>query len=69
VHPAHFGGISEFSAWFALAPLLALLLLGEAPPGEESSVEVWLGHQILRGMRHVPLHSDVLDETENYHPR
>jgi hypothetical protein len=51
---------------FALAPLLALLLLGEAPPGEESSVEVWAGHQILRGMRHVPLHSDVLDETENY---
>ena len=50
----------------ALAPLLALVLLGEAPPVEAASVEVWAGHQILRGMRHVPLHSDVLDETENF---
>ena len=51
---------------FALAPLLALLLLGETPSAEASPAEVWVGHQILRGMRHVPLHSDVLDETENY---
>ncbi|HJX54548.1 MAG TPA: hypothetical protein VJ801_17410 [Polyangia bacterium] len=51
---------------FALAPLLAVLLLGETPPVEASPAEVWAGHQILRGMRHVPLHSDVLDETENY---
>jgi hypothetical protein len=50
----------------ALAPLLASVLLGEAPPVEAPSVEVWAGHQILRGMRHVPLHSDVLDETESY---
>jgi hypothetical protein len=51
---------------FALAPLLAVLLLGETPPGETSPAEVWAGHHILRGMRHVPLHRDVLDETENF---
>ena len=51
---------------FALAPLLALLLLGETPSVAASPAEVWAGHQILRGMRHVPLHSAVLDETENY---
>ena len=50
----------------ALAPLLAVLLLGETPPVEASPVEVWAGHHILRGMRHVPLHSDVLDEAENF---
>jgi hypothetical protein len=46
--------------------LLALLLFGETPSADASPAEVWAGHQILRGMRHVPLHSDVLDETENY---
>jgi hypothetical protein len=51
---------------FALAPLLALLLLGETPPVEASPAEVWAGHHILRGMRHVPLHRDVLDEAENF---
>jgi len=51
---------------FILAPLLALLLLGETPPVEASPVELWAGHHILRGMRHVPLHSDVLDEAENF---
>jgi hypothetical protein len=51
---------------FAAAPLLALLLLGETPSIDASPIEIWAGHQILRGMRHVPLHSDVLDETENY---
>jgi len=51
---------------FALTSLLALILLGETPPVEASPVELWAGHHILRGMRHVPLHSDVLDETENY---
>jgi hypothetical protein len=51
---------------FALTSLLALLLLGETPPVEASPVEVWAGHHILRGMRHVPLHKDVLDETENF---
>ena len=48
------------------APLLALLLLGESSPAEPAPIEVWVGHQILRGMRHVRLHSDVPDETENY---
>ena len=51
---------------FILAPLLALLVLGETPPVEASPVELWAGHHILRGMRHVPLHSDVLDEAENF---
>jgi len=51
---------------FAAAPLIALLLLGENPPGATTTTEVWAGHQILRGMRHVRLHSDVPDETENY---
>lgn len=51
---------------FALAPLFAVLLLGETPPVEASPVEVWAGHQILRGKRHVPLHGDVPVETENY---
>ena len=51
---------------FALAPLLAFLLLGEAPSSEASSVEVWAGHQILHGKRHVPLHGDVPIETQNF---
>jgi hypothetical protein len=51
---------------FTLAPLLALLVLGETPPVEASPVELWAGHHILRGMRHVPFHSDVLDEAENF---
>ena len=51
---------------FAPTVLLALLLFGETPSADASPAEVWAGHQILRGMRHVPLHSDVLDETENY---
>jgi hypothetical protein len=51
---------------FVLAPLLALLVLGETPPVEASPVELWAGHHILRGMRHVPFHSDVLDEAENF---
>ena len=51
---------------FTLAPLLALLVLGETPPVEASPVELWAGHHILRGMRHVPLHRDVLDEAENF---
>jgi hypothetical protein len=51
---------------FALSPLLALLLLGETPTVEASPPEVWAGHHILRGTRHVPLHSDVLDEAENF---
>ncbi|MGA7740554.1 MAG: hypothetical protein WBP56_19755 [Polyangia bacterium] len=51
---------------FTLAPLLALLLLGETPTVEASPPEVWAGHHILRGKRHVPLHGDVPVETENY---
>jgi hypothetical protein len=51
---------------FVLAPLLALLVLGETPPVETTPVELWAGHHILRGMRHVPLHSAVLDEAENF---
>jgi hypothetical protein len=50
----------------ALAPLLAFLLLGQAPSSEAPSVEVWAGHQILHGKRHVPLHGDVPIETQNF---
>jgi hypothetical protein len=51
---------------FAAAPLLALLVLGDPPSGEAAATEVWAGHQILRGMRHIPWHKDAPDETENY---
>ncbi|HJX65072.1 MAG TPA: hypothetical protein VJ860_14105 [Polyangia bacterium] len=51
---------------FILAPLLALLVLGETPSVEASPAEVWAGHHIVRGKRHVPLHGDVPIETENF---
>jgi hypothetical protein len=51
---------------FILAPLLALLVLGETPSVESSPAEVWAGHHIVRGKRHVPLHGDVPIETENF---
>lgn len=51
---------------FACSPFLALVLLGATPPAQGSAVEVWAGHEILRGVRHVPLHGDVPVQTENY---
>jgi len=51
---------------FILSPLLALLVLGETPSVEASPAEVWAGHHILQGKRHVPLHGDVPIETEDY---
>jgi hypothetical protein len=51
---------------FASVPLLAVLLFGGTPPAEASPVEVWAGHQILRGKRHLPLYGDVPVETQNY---
>jgi hypothetical protein len=51
---------------FALSSLFAIVLLGATPAAEASPVEVWVGHEILRGLRHVPLHGDVPIETENY---
>jgi hypothetical protein len=50
----------------ASAPLLALLLFGDTPPVKASPIEVWAGHQILRGKRHLPLYGDVPVETQNY---
>jgi hypothetical protein len=51
---------------FALSSLLGLLLLGGTPPAATPTVEVWAGHQILRGLRKVPLHGQVPVSTEAY---
>jgi hypothetical protein len=50
----------------ALPCLFGLLLLGGTPePAAPPTVEVWAGHQILRGSRHVPLHGEVPVQTES----
>jgi len=53
------------------ASLIALVVfggipLGEIPSVEEPVTETWAGHQILRGLRHLPIYGDVPVETQNY---
>jgi hypothetical protein len=49
-----------------LASLLAMLLFGGTLPAETTGVETWVGHQILRGQRRLPIYGDVPVETQNY---
>jgi hypothetical protein len=51
---------------FALGPLLALLVVADHPSSQPTTVEVWAGHQILRGIRRVPLKGPVPTETQNF---
>jgi len=51
-----------------VASLLALAVLATSPPPatETPSPEIWVGHQILRGKRRLPIYGDVPVETQNY---
>jgi hypothetical protein len=46
--------------------LLLLLLSADLPSAEAPPVEVWVGHQILRGTRRVPLKGPVPTEAQNF---
>ena len=50
------------------ASLIALagLAASPSPAPETSPTEVWVGHQILRGKRHLPVYGDVPVETQNF---
>jgi hypothetical protein len=51
---------------FALGPLVALLVISELPSAEPTTVEVWAGHFIMRGIRRVPWKGPVPTETQAY---
>jgi hypothetical protein len=48
------------------ATTLFALVASANTPAETPINEVWVGHQILRGKRHLPVYGDVPVETQNY---
>lgn len=51
---------------FALGPLLALLVVADLPSSAPTTVEVWVGHFIMRGTRRVPWKGLVPTESQSY---
>jgi hypothetical protein len=49
-----------------LAAVSLIALLAGADPRSPQPGEVWAGHQILRGKRHLPIYGDVPVETHSY---
>jgi hypothetical protein len=49
----------------AATALLALVASANTP-ADAPVTEVWVGHQVLRGKRHLPIYGDVPVETQNY---
>lgn len=55
--------MTRFQLLFYAATLLAA---DQAPDKEETRVEAWAGHQVLRGKRKVPIYGDQDTHTENF---
>lgn len=50
----------------AATALIALVASANSQPADMPVTETWVGHQILRGKRHLPIYGDVPVETQHY---
>lgn len=50
----------------AATALMALVASTNAQPADMPITETWVGHQILKGKRHLPVYGDVPVETHHY---